>query len=68
MRKAMLIVSVVNLFLWIVILVLTLTGCATIAYIRIGPQKVKRVTIIMEEQEADPNIPSGLIKVGALNL
>ncbi len=45
-----------------------LSGCAGIFYVRIGPQSIKKVTIILEEQEADPNIPKGLVSVGLIPL
>ncbi len=62
MRKMFLIWLIIGIILGF------LSGCAVIAYVRIGPQKVKKVTIILEEQEADPNIAEAMIKVGAIAL
>lgn len=56
---------------WIIIaiaVVVLTQGCAAVCYIRIGPQKLDKIQITLESQEADPNIPVGLIKVGGINL
>ncbi len=37
-------------------------------YVSIGHQSIKKLKVDMEGQEADPNIPSGLVKIGAINL
>ena len=50
----------------LLLLLVLLSGCAGIGYIRIGPQKMKRVIVILEEQEADPNVP-GVCCVLSLN-
>ena len=59
-----------NFHIWcaVIAILIHIAGCGMFAYVRFGPQKVKRVIFIMEEQVADPNIPKGLIKVGAISL
>ena len=39
----------------ITICLLCLAGCSVHFYARVGPQKVKKVTVIIEDQESDPN-------------
>ncbi len=65
-KKATIIVAII----WAIMLtvIVLMAGCATVCYIRIGPQKLDKIQIILESQEADPNIPAGLIKVGGINL
>ncbi len=55
-----------RLFIMLCIMIMFLSGCRVMLYIAIGPQSVKRMTINMEGQKADPNIPQGLIKVGLI--
>ncbi len=49
-------------------LLVLLSGCAAVCYIRIGPQKAKQIQVTIEGQEADPNIPEGMIDVGVIKL
>ena len=57
-----------SLICLLVIVVLAFNGCSFICYARFGPQKLKKVQVTLEGQEADPNIPKGLIDVGILKL
>ncbi len=43
-----------------------LVGCRLALYVGIGPQKFDKAQFSIEGQEADPNIPPGLIDVGLL--
>ncbi len=47
-------------------LLVLLSGCAFVLYGRIGPQKAKKIQVVIEGQEADPNIPKGLIGIKLL--
>ncbi len=49
-------------------LLVLLSGCAVVCYVRIGPQKAKKIKVVIEGQEAEPNIPEGLIDIGLLPL
>ena len=64
-KKATIFVAVI----WAILLtiVVLLASCATVCYIRVGPQKLDKVQIILEGQEADPNIPI-TVKAGVINL
>lgn len=53
---------------WIVLIcaMLLLAGCSAVCYIRFGPQKLGKVQVLIEGQEADPNFPKGVIGVKVL--
>ena len=61
--------TIIVAIIWAILLtaVVLIAGCATVCYIRIGPQKLDKVQIILEGQEADPNIPV-TVKAGVINL
>ena len=42
-------------------------GCAVIFYGRVGHQKLGKVKLVVEKQEADPNL-KGLIDLGLIKL
>ncbi len=43
-------------------------GCRCIFYLALGHQKINELNVSLKGQEADPNIPAGLVKVGVINL
>lgn len=54
------------LVILLLIVIDILGGCSLGLYVRIGPQKAKKVSLVIDGQESDPNIPKGLISVGLL--
>lgn len=50
------------------VLLVLLSGCAVVCYVRIGPQKAKKIKVVIEGQEADPNIPKGMFDVDVVGL
>jgi len=58
--------SIINVLLVILIALVfsPLLGCRLGLYVGIGPQQFDKVSIEIEGQKADPNIPEGLFDIG----
>ncbi len=51
----------------VVLAALSVSGCAFVCYGRVGKSKAKKVSVVIDELEADPNI-AGLFDIGMFKL
>ena len=56
------------LIILLIMLVMSMIGCRCMIYIAVGHQSIEEMTLQLKGQVADPNVPAGLIKVGAISL